>query len=95
MATIDTDTLTKYLPAIVVLAGFAVTWGSFVQRMDSIEQSIGRIEEKQLDVDIAVKQEQIFRLREDIEDLENKYKTQWQVYGRIENDLRSHINNHE
>jgi len=94
MATIDTDTITKYIPVIVIIAGFAVTWGSFVQRMEALEETIVRIEEKQLDVDVAVKQEQIKQLRSDLNELEDKYRTQWQVYGKLENDLRSHLNNH-
>lgn len=94
MATIDTDTITKYIPVIVIIAGFAVTWGSFVQRMEALEETIVRIEEKQLDVDVAVKQEQIKQLRSDLNQLEDKYRTQWQVYGKLENDLRSHLNNH-
>jgi hypothetical protein len=95
MATINTDTLMKYVPALAVVITFAVTWGTFVQRMDGIEAAVHRIEAAQIDVDIAVKQEQISRLREDFEDLEAKYKTQWQVYSRIENDIRSHVNNHD
>jgi len=94
MATIDTDTITKYIPVIVIIAGFAVTWGSFVQRMEALEETIVRIEEKQLDVDVAVKQEQIKQLRSDLNQLEDKYRTQWQVYGKLENDLRLHLNNH-
>lgn len=94
MATIDTDTITKYIPVIVIIAGFAVTWGSFVQRMEALEETIVRIEEKQLDVDVAVKQEQIKQLRSDLNELEDKYRTQWQIYGKLENDLRSHLNNH-
>ena len=94
MATIDTDTITKYIPVIVIIVGFAVTWGSFVQRMEALEETIVRIEEKQLDVDVAVKQEQIKQLRSDLNQLEDKYRTQWQVYGKLENDLRSHLNNH-
>lgn len=94
MATIDTDTITKYIPVIVIIAGFAVTWGSFVQRMEALEETIVRIEEKQLDVDVAVKQEQIKQLRSDMNELEDKYRTQWQIYGKLENDLRSHLNNH-
>ena len=94
MATIDTDTITKYIPVIVIIAGFAVTWGSFVQRMEALEETIVRIEAKQLDVDVAVKQEQIKQLRSDLNELEDKYRTQWQVYGKLENDLRSHLNNH-
>jgi chromosome segregation ATPase len=94
MATIDTDTITKYIPVIVIIAGFAVTWGSFVQRMEALEETIVRIEAKQLDVDVAVKQEQIKQLRSDLNELEDKYRTQWQVYGKLENDLRSHLDNH-
>jgi septal ring factor EnvC (AmiA/AmiB activator) len=94
MATIDTDTITKYIPVVVIIAGFAVTWGSFVQRMEALEETIVRIEEKQLDVDVAVKQEQIKQLRSDMNELEDKYRTQWQIYGKLENDLRSHLNNH-
>ena len=94
MATIDTDTITKYIPVIVIIVGFAVTWGSFVQRMEALEETIVRIEEKQLDVDVAVKQEQIKQLRSDMNELEDKYRTQWQIYGKLENDLRSHLNNH-
>jgi len=94
MATIDTDTITKYIPVIVIIAGFAVTWGSFVQRMEALEETIVRIEEKQLDVDVAVKQEQIKQLRSDLNQLEDKYRTQWQIYGKLENDLRLHLNNH-
>ena len=94
MAIIDTDTITKYIPVIVIIAGFAVTWGSFVQRMEALEETIVRIEEKQLDVDVAVKQEQIKQLRSDMNELEDKYRTQWQIYGKLENDLRSHLNNH-
>lgn len=94
MVTIDANTITKYIPVIVIIAGFAVTWGSFVQRIESIEQSIVRIEEKQLDVDVAVKREQINQLRSDLEKLEDKYRAQWQVYGTLESDLRSHLSNH-
>ena len=94
MVTIDANTITKYIPVIVIVAGFAVTWGSFVQRIESIEQSIVRIEEKQLDVDVAVKREQINQLRSDLEKLEDKYRAQWQVYGTLESDLRSHLSNH-
>ena len=94
MATIDTDTITKYIPVVVIIAGFAVTWGSFVQRMEALEETIVRIEEKQLDVDVAVKQEQIKQLRSDMNELEDKYRTQWQIYGKLENDLRLHLNNH-
>lgn len=94
MVTIDANTITKYIPVIVIIAGFAVTWGSFVQRMEALEETIVRIEEKQLDVDVAVKQEQIKQLRSDLNELEDKYRTQWQVYGKLENDLRSHLNNH-
>jgi chromosome segregation ATPase len=94
MVTIDANTITKYIPVIVIIAGFAVTWGSFVQRIESIEQSIVRIEEKQLDVDVAVKREQINQLRSDLEKLEDKYRAQWQVYGKLESDLRSHLSNH-
>ena len=62
--------------------------------MEALEETIVRIEEKQLDVDVAVKQEQIKQLRSDMNELEDKYRTQWQIYGKLENDLRSHLNNH-